>query len=238
MIYVIFSFRKWLTNPVRKLSQSRLDKTILEKSNSEVLRKPEKKHGKFQGFKVRKFFIFLLVLSLFVYVCGCWDIGDGVWLELRVTLGLSDGTEALWLSHRISVPTGCPRMSPTHDDIIKWNNLPLYWPFVKGPGEFPAQWPVTRALKFSLICSWINNWVNNREAGDLRRHRGHYDVIVMWTDHSQLVMQQIPSNILMNHNLLWISDGQFYHILQGYFTGTGAIIRLPQCQWKNPEGHG
>ena len=33
---------------------------------------------------------------------------------------------------------------------------------------------------FSLICVWINGWVNNREAGDLRRHRGHYDVIVMY----------------------------------------------------------
>ena len=33
------------------------------------------------------------------------------------------------------------------------------------------------ALMFSLICAWINDWVNNREAGDLRRHRGHYDVI-------------------------------------------------------------
>ena len=32
---------------------------------------------------------------------------------------------------------------------------------------------------FSLICVWINGWVNNREAGDLRRHRGHYDVNVM-----------------------------------------------------------
>ena len=26
----------------------------------------------------------------------------------------------------------------------------------------------------------INGWVNNREAGDLRRHRGHYDVNVMF----------------------------------------------------------
>ena len=25
------------------------------------------------------------------------------------------------------------------------------------------------------------------------------------------------------------------HILQGCFTGTGAIIWLPQCQWNNPE---
>ena len=35
------------------------------------------------------------------------------------------------------------------------------------------------ASMFSLICAWINVWVNNREAGDLRRHRAHYDVIVM-----------------------------------------------------------
>ena len=35
------------------------------------------------------------------------------------------------------------------------------------------------ALMLSLICAWINDWVNNREAGDLRRHRGHYDVNVM-----------------------------------------------------------
>ena len=34
------------------------------------------------------------------------------------------------------------------------------------------------ALMFSLIRAWMN-LVNNREAGDLRRHRGHYDVIVM-----------------------------------------------------------
>ena len=47
-----------------------------------------------------------------------------------------------------------------------------------GP-EFPTQRPVTRALMFSLICARINFWVNNREAGDLRRHRAQFDVIVM-----------------------------------------------------------
>ena len=47
------------------------------------------------------------------------------------------------------------------------------------PGEFPAQRPVTRNLDVSLICVWIKDWVNNREAGDLRRSRAHYDVIVM-----------------------------------------------------------
>ena len=45
--------------------------------------------------------------------------------------------------------------------------------------EFPAQRPVTRSLDISLICSWINGWVNNRDAGDLRRYRAHYDVTVV-----------------------------------------------------------
>ena len=40
--------------------------------------------------------------------------------------------------------------------------------------------PVTGgALRLSLICAWINGWVHNREAGNLRSHRAHYDVIVM-----------------------------------------------------------
>ena len=48
-----------------------------------------------------------------------------------------------------------------------------------GPGELLHKGQWRGALMFSLICVWINDWVNNREAGDLRRYRGHYDVIVM-----------------------------------------------------------
>ena len=50
-----------------------------------------------------------------------------------------------------------------------------------GPGEFPTQRLVTWSFHVSLICVWINGWVNNRDAGDLRRYRGHYDVNVMTT---------------------------------------------------------
>ena len=32
---------------------------------------------------------------------------------------------------------------------------------------------------FSFICVWNNSFVNNADAGDLRRHRTHYDVTVM-----------------------------------------------------------
>ena len=70
-----------------------------------------------------------------------------------------------------------------HDDVIKWKQFPRYWPFVRGihrsPVNSPHKGQWRGALMFSLICISINDWVNNREAGDLRRYRGHYDVTVM-----------------------------------------------------------
>ena len=73
-----------------------------------------------------------------------------------------------------------------HDDVIKWKHFLCYWPFVRGIHRSPlnsphkVQW--RGALMLSLICAWTNSWVSNREAGDLRRHRAHYDVVVMlWT---------------------------------------------------------
>ena len=59
---------------------------------------------------------------------------------------------------------------------------------VTGPlwGESTGhQWiPLTKASDTELWCflwspPWISCWINNREAGDLRCHRTHYDVIVM-----------------------------------------------------------
>ena len=71
-----------------------------------------------------------------------------------------------------------------HDDVIKWKHFPRYWLFVRGiprsPMNSPHKGQWRGALMFSLICAWRNDWVNNREAGDLRRHRAHYDVTVMW----------------------------------------------------------
>ena len=57
------------------------------------------------------------------------------------------------------------------------NFFPRYWPFVRGihrsPVNSPHKGQWRRALMFSLICTWINGWVNNREAGDLRPHHGN-----------------------------------------------------------------
>ena len=73
--------------------------------------------------------------------------------------------------------------SHCHDDVIKWKHFPRYCPFVRGihrstvNSPHKGQW--RGALMFSLIYAWISDWVNNREAGDLRCHHGHYDVMVI-----------------------------------------------------------
>ena len=57
---------------------------------------------------------------------------------------------------------------------------------VTGPlsGEPRHRWiPLTKAsdeaLIFSLIWCWTNGLANNRDPGDLRSHRTHYDVTLM-----------------------------------------------------------
>ena len=61
--------------------------------------------------------------------------------------------------------------------------FPRYWPLVRGihrlPVDSPHKGKWTGSSVFCLICAWTNGWANNHDAGDLRRHRAHYDVTVM-----------------------------------------------------------
>ena len=50
-----------------------------------------------------------------------------------------------------------------------------------GPSEFPTHRPMTWSFNVFFDLCPINGWVNNREAGDLRRYRAHYDVTVMYS---------------------------------------------------------
>ena len=67
----------------------------------------------------------------------------------------------------------------SHDDVIEWKHFPRYWPFDRWPVNSPHKGQWRRALMFSLICVWRNGWINNAEAGGLRYHRAHYDIIVI-----------------------------------------------------------
>ena len=103
-----------------------------------------------------------------------------------------------------------------NDDVIIWKHFPCYWSFVRGihrsPVNSPHKGQWRGALMFSLICTWINGWVNNREAGDLTRHRALYDVIVMWrTDllHSKRCWQSfVASRLITRGPFIYVESVQ------------------------------
>ena len=107
-----------------------------------------------------------------------------------------------------------------HDDIIKFKHFPRYWPFVWGihrsqvNSPHKGQWRI--ALIFSFICAWINGWVNNHEAGDLKCHLAHYDVIVM---------KCISKYHLWNRS----------HFVQGGIIENGLFML--HCQSEEPRGN-
>ena len=89
-----------------------------------------------------------------------------------------------------------------HDDVIKWKHFFR----VTGPlcGEFTGhRWiPLTKASDAEFWCflwsaPWTNGGVNNRDADDLRRHRAHYDVIVM----SKVLATEMMHRFVANWNV-------------------------------------
>ena len=128
-------------------------------------------------------------------ICIYIYINDEYWLSMLIK------------AHRTSI---CIEF--VHDDVIKWKHFPRYWPFVQGiqrsPVNSPHKGQWRGALMFSLICAWINAPANNREAGDLRRHRAHYDVIVMQSGNFRLQMVWVNS-LWRSHvsTYIWVSIG-------------------------------
>ena len=114
------------------------------------------------------------------YAESCAEYNGVTFVEICSNIAITISFEAVRLIRGLTLP------SSTHDDVIKWKHFPRNWPFVRGihrsPVNSPHKGQWRGALMFSLICVWINDWVNNREAGDLRRYRPHYDVIVMIID--------------------------------------------------------
>ena len=135
-----------------------------------------------------------------------------------------------------------------HDDVIKWKHFPRYWPFVRGIHRsavnfsHKGQWRGT--LMFTLICARINGWVNNCEAGDLRRHRVHCDVIVMYSfvyvrKGGPFLHYEKKSNYLCHFGVeelckLWIHMYLFetiQHVVIFVYPKTKAIAGHPLTQW-------
>ena len=131
------------------------------------------------------------------------------WLDHRHVLLIFLILVLFWLSDTGQIwgfrafPGECMEGIAWHDDIIKWKHFcvtgPLCGEFTRH-GEFRSQRPVTRSFDVSLICT-----LNKREAGDLRHHPAHYDIIVMKFD-----MLMNPDHL---HNWLDFGHGLLIFVL-------------------------
>ena len=88
---------------------------------------------------------------------------------------------------------------------------------------------------FPLTLDWTWNWTNSRSTGYWRRrtltwrtvyHKKYAHGFVV------LCFVVVMQSFIMNSHEVYI------HINQCCFAGTGAIVRLPQCQWSKPDGYG
>ena len=125
------------------------------------------------------------------------------------------------------------------------------WKIHRPPVNSPHKGQWREALICSLIFAWTNGWVNNRDAGDLRRNRAHYDVTVMLDHyHSELFSSGTFTefhniNALRHPAIIWICATQISIGLTGkkiseMWTSWLQIIivlnsKLMAKKWQHPN---
>ena len=108
------------------------------------------------------------------------------------------------------------------------------------PVEFPAQRPVTRSFYVIFDCVWINGCVNSHEAGDLRRYRAHYDVIVtVIVNHDYNEADNCVRLNTLLQNKIWrpgLTDKQssVVHAMSRYWTGLNPSPPSPPDPLNHP----
>ena len=90
-----------------------------------------------------------------------------------------------------------------------------------------------KSLHYSSLCG--DRWVYIIK-GHWRRKCDHAITTVYPKKYAHgfvvLCFVVVMQSFIMN------SHEVFIHIHQGCYAGTGAIVRLPQCQWSKPDGYG
>ena len=112
------------------------------------------------------------------------------------------------------------------------------------PVDFPHKGQWRGALVFSLICGYTSGWANNRDAGDLRHYRAHYDATVM--DHLKCC-QWLQSDFLSLRRFCYSSENIIENAGQDLANSQGnwdlsvisnyihwSIILVPKAlQWRH-----
>ena len=80
--------------------------------------------------------------------------------------------------------------------------------------------------------------------GIINRNSSHYDVAQFSVLQGTVYPKKYAYGfvvlcfVVVMQSFIINSYEVFIHIHQGCFAGTGAIVRLPQCQWSKPDGYG
>ena len=129
----------------------------------------------------------------------------------------------IYNDHLVLAPkhSGRSTSSPYHDDVIKWKYFPRYWTFVRRihrssvNSPHIGQWRTVAML--SLTCAWTNSWANNGDTCDLRRHRAHYDVSVMFINNYRKELATLDTRFVVFSLEEFINsciDGRFINFYQ------------------------
>ena len=107
-----------------------------------------------------------------------------------------------------------------------------------------SQLKTARFFLGSQYCPCVSNKL---KSGNISEHD---NVILSSLFHTRVVTQPtaypkkyahgfaVLCFVVVMQSIIMNSHEVFIHIHQGCFAGTGAIVRLPQCQWSKPDGYG
>ena len=103
------------------------------------------------------------------------------------------------------------------------------------PGEFSVQRPVTRSFDVFFDVRPNNGWVNNGEAGNLRRHRAHCDVIVMNDRHVKRGQHFTSVKYILGSCIVFIACIHKRLFLD--FVGDSHVLGMQHVMLQNQSTH-
>ena len=124
-------------------------------------------------------------------VSAAKDVFEYTYYTFRITSGYTSPLgqwDIVWNDNRwIPLKRGQQRGKGFHTITSWWRHQMETFSalLALGGGNSPITGEFTKASDAECWCflwsaPWINGWVNTRNAGDLRRKRAHYDIIVMF----------------------------------------------------------
>ena len=104
-------------------------------------------------------------------------------------------------------------------------------------------WNVFLKVQLTISPAWLRDWFSSN------RHQ-----VIIWTNDGSIYGHigedgtvypkkyahgfVVLCFVVVMQSFIINSHEVFIHIYQGCFAGTGAIVRLSQCQWSKPDGNG